>query len=137
MIGQIGRSILELLNLTEDGVAGLRELALELTQTDGQRRDLLVQIVMQLASDVFALLLLRDEQPSRKVFDPGAAFAQILLRPPAPGALGQQREDQYRFDDTQRDDANDPPFIKLPERGFSEADDAARRQPIFTDSPAP
>src|SRR5215467_8640198 len=98
---------------------------------------------MQFTRDVSALFLLRGYQPPGQVFYPGVAIAQglltlaqRLLNPSAPGPLDQQREDQERLSDTQRGDANNPPFIKDPEGGFSEPDDAARGQPVFADSPA-
>src|SRR5262249_26900651 len=79
--GEPVRLIPQLGDLFLNGGAGVRELALETTDADGQRGHLLVQIVMQLTRDVSALFFLGDNQASGKVFNPGVAFAQLLLTP--------------------------------------------------------
>src|SRR5688572_14815916 len=118
------------------------ELALEIAQHDRQARQLLAQIVMQLARDPRSLRFLRVDQAASQVLvlrgsRPEAllALAQgTLSAPPTDPLHGQAGDEGTLHGDDQRR-AEDVGFVPFPDARLPEQDGAPRWQPGFSDVP--
>src|SRR5262245_58289609 len=76
---QLGDSILKFDDLAANRFIGLRKMAIELAQADGQSGHLLNQIVMQFPGDILTFFFLRNDQFPRQVLNLFMTFPQSLL----------------------------------------------------------
>ncbi len=115
----------------------------ERLQLDRHYRDLLADVVVELARDVRSLGVLRSEQAYTKVVNTVVARAEFrlastrpLFGPPQPYPLQEQDHDECRLREEQYRDSDDVASVTLQDARHLEHDARSRRHARIADAPA-
>src|SRR6185295_18844844 len=124
--------------------ARLGHLPLEIAQHDGDARELLTQVIVEISRDARTLLFLRMDQPASEILillirltECRRTLADRHLRTASPGVLDNQAPNQCALKHEERAGPQDVPLVRIPRRRLPKLDDAPRRQACLVDAVAP